>query len=65
MRYKVILLTLADFLVNLSAGWFVIAVTIPFSSNWPTEAKFGLLLVNLGLSIICFVVAVWLRKGKK
>lgn len=65
VKDKIVLLTFADLLINLSAGWLIIATGAPFLPNLVSGEKIGLLLYNLGVGILCLMIAIWIRKGKK
>ncbi len=65
MKDKVVLLTLAELLVNLAAGWLAAGLGAPFLPELTFWAKVGLLLINLGFSIMCLIAAIWLRKRRK
>lgn len=65
MRNKIVLLTFADLLINLAAGWLVVAFGAPFIAGATFWVKVGVLLTNLLLSIICLVVAIWLRRRRR
>ena len=65
MKDKIVLDTFADLLINLSAGWFIIASSAPFLPELILWEKVGLLLINFGLSIMCLTAAMWLRRRKK
>ncbi len=62
---KIVFATFADLMINLAAVWLVIALGAPFLPGLAIWAKIGLLLYNFGFSIICVVIAVWLRRQKK
>ncbi len=62
---KIIQGSLADLLINLSAGWFIAGFGVPFLVNLSLLAKLAILIINGGLGIVALLLAIWLRKGVK
>ena len=57
-----ILFTIADVLVNLSAGWFGAATILPAFSEKPAILNLPILITDLIFGTVCFVTAYRLRK---
>jgi hypothetical protein len=58
---RILLAAISDLLINLSAGWFGVAVVLPLKI---TEGKirFWTLLIDISLGILTFGFAVILRR---
>ena len=59
MNDSIIVNALSDLLINLSAGWFGVAIIVPLKI---TRRKFLPLIVNLSLGILALGIAIILRK---
>ncbi|MBI2613782.1 MAG: hypothetical protein HYW62_03340 [Candidatus Levybacteria bacterium] len=53
---------ISEILVNLSAGWIGLTLTVPFAENKDALVKFGLLTGNITLAIVSLMGAFRLRK---
>lgn len=65
MTDTITLATLADFLINIGAGWFIAAYGVLFLTEQNIFIKLGLLTADLLLAILCIELAIWLRRRMK
>ncbi len=66
MRFdRTVKVSVADLLINLSAGWFAAAAGIPFLADRVVLLKLLLLTSNIFGGIVCLAIAIWLRRRKK
>ena len=56
------LLSLSELFINLSAGWFGAAFIVPLSVESISKINLGILTVNVGFGILCFVIGYFLKK---
>ena len=57
--------SLADLLINLSAGWIGAGYGVFFLANENITIKISLLTGDILLAILCLSLAIWLRRKKK
>ena len=56
------LASIADWLLNLSAGWFAAAIVVPTLSERSVRINWWLLTVNLLLAILSLLFAIHIRE---
>lgn len=62
MVTRVVIFTMiADWLVNISAGWFGAAIILPATRDWPRKLHIGIIATNLVLALACFFAAVIIK----
>lgn len=62
---KVALATVADFLINIAAGWFGAGYGALFLAGPTFSEKIILLIVDIAFGIVCLTMAMWLRRRNK
>jgi hypothetical protein len=59
------IILLPDFLINLSAGYFLAATAIPFTSEKQLIEKLYVLFLNLVFAIIFYILAIKTKKYER
>lgn len=61
MLHVMILAAIADWLVNLSAGWFGAALIIPAISRRPDDFNSRIAVENVAIALALLAVAIYIR----
>ncbi|OGE14326.1 hypothetical protein A2111_00700 [Candidatus Daviesbacteria bacterium GWA1_38_6] len=59
---KIVRISIADLLINLSAGWFGLAFVAPFLAERTLLVKIAVLTTDVGFGILFLIAAIWLRR---